>query len=85
MMTWHYGLFLSGLIGLTALLGLMTFMSARVLKHLQPTQNLLLLPGENHMRLGVIGICLGLSWLSGLPAELRQAIMADNAQTLYKL
>lgn len=52
---------------LTALVSLGAFVSARVLHHLPPQQNLLLLPSENIARLVFIAGCLLLGLWSGLP------------------
>jgi membrane protease YdiL (CAAX protease family) len=54
---------------LTLLLAWVTYRSHLLLKEFQPSFNLLLAPAELIVRLLLIGLCLGLAWLSGLPAE----------------
>jgi len=53
---------------LTLLLAWLTYRSHILLQEFQPTFNLLLSPFEFAGRLVLIGICLLLAWLSGLPA-----------------
>ncbi len=53
---------------LTALLAWVTYRSHMLLKEFQPDFNLLLSPAETGVRLGLVGFCLFLAWLSGLPA-----------------
>ncbi|MFQ5577468.1 MAG: hypothetical protein ACE5G8_10835, partial [Anaerolineae bacterium] len=64
----NYRLFVLSALGLTAFIGYGTFATARLLQHWRPGRNLLLLPGENLLRLGLIVICLALGRLSGLDA-----------------
>lgn len=65
-MTLRYWLFASCTLLLVGLLGYNTYVSARLLRSWRPTTNLLLLPGENLLRLALIVLCLGLGWGSGL-------------------
>lgn len=65
-MTWRYWLFAGGTLLLVVFLGYNTYLSARLLRTWRPTGNLLLLPAENLLRLGLILLCLGLGWASGL-------------------
>jgi membrane protease YdiL (CAAX protease family) len=66
-----YWLFVAGTLALTALIGYNTYLSAQLLRRWRPAQNLLLLPAENLLRLLLIGLCIGLGWLSGLePGQL---------------
>lgn len=53
---------------LTLLLAWVTYRSHLLLKKFQPPFNLLLSPPESLLRLLLVGLCLGLAWLSGLPA-----------------
>ena len=53
---------------LTTLLGWVTYRSHLLLKEFQPDFNLLLSLPEFLVRLLLVGICLFLAWLSGLPA-----------------
>ena len=53
---------------LTAFLGWVTYQSHLLLKKFQPDFNLLLSPAESAIRLLLVGLCLLLAWLSGLPA-----------------
>ena len=62
----RYWFFVGGVLLLTAFVGYGTFATARLLKHWQPDRNLLLLPAENVMRLILVGVCIGLGYLSGL-------------------
>ncbi len=65
-MAQNYWLFVAGTLALTAFLSYNTYLSAQLLRHWRPTQNLILLPSENLLRLGLIALCVGLGWLSGL-------------------
>jgi membrane protease YdiL (CAAX protease family) len=58
----------AGILLLTALLSWITYRSHLLLKEFQPDVNLLLSLPELVLRLGLVGICLGLAWLSGLSA-----------------
>jgi hypothetical protein len=53
---------------LTLLLAWVTYRSHLLLKEFQPPFNLLLSPPESLLRLLLVGLCLSLAWLSGLPA-----------------
>jgi membrane protease YdiL (CAAX protease family) len=53
---------------LTLLLAWITYRSHLLLKEFQPSFNLLLAPAELMVRLLLVVLCLGLAWLSGLPA-----------------
>ncbi len=66
-MTYSYWLFVAATLALTAAIGYNTYLSAQLLRRWRPTRNLLLMPGENLLRLALIGLCIGLGWLSGLP------------------
>ena len=68
-MTWQYLLFNALTLLITALIGYGTFMTARLLRHWQPQENVLLLPAENVLRATVLVICFLLGRGSGLPAE----------------
>jgi membrane protease YdiL (CAAX protease family) len=68
-MTQNYWLFVAGTLILTAFLSYNTYLSAQLLRYWRPTQNLILLPSENLLRLGLIALCIGLGWLSGLSYE----------------
>ena len=54
---------------LTAFLGWVTYQSNLLLKSYQPNFNLLLSPPEFFVRVLLVGACLFLAWLSGLPAD----------------
>lgn len=54
---------------LSLLLTWLTYRSYLLLKEFQPPFNLLLSPAELVARLLLVGLCLGLAWLSGLPAS----------------
>jgi membrane protease YdiL (CAAX protease family) len=62
----RYWLFLAGVLVLTAGIGYNTYLSAQLLQRWRPDRNLLLLPAETLLRLALIGVCIGLGWLSGL-------------------
>ena len=62
----RYWLFVAGALVLAAVIAYNTFLSGQLLRRWRPTRNLLLLPGENLLRLVLILVCLGLGWLSGL-------------------
>jgi membrane protease YdiL (CAAX protease family) len=53
---------------LTAFLAWMTYQSNLLLKRFQPDFNLLLSPLETIVRVILVGVCLLLAWLTGLPA-----------------
>lgn len=69
-MTVRYAVFVVLTLGLTAFLGYSTFATARLLKTWRPDYNVLLLPAENIVRIGLILLCLGLGWLSGVAPSL---------------
>lgn len=69
-MTIRYAVFVILTLGLTGFLGYSTFATARLLKTWRPDHNVLLLPAENMARIGLVGLCLGLGWLSGLSRPL---------------
>jgi membrane protease YdiL (CAAX protease family) len=54
---------------LTILLAWLTYRSHMLLKSFQPSFNLLLSLPESIVRLVLVGLCLALAWLSGLPAS----------------
>jgi membrane protease YdiL (CAAX protease family) len=61
--------FVAGTLALTAFLAWATYRSAQVLRQMQVDFNLLLLPAENLLRVGLVVACLLLGWASGLPHE----------------
>ncbi|MBM3128127.1 MAG: CPBP family intramembrane metalloprotease [Chloroflexi bacterium] len=58
-------LFTLGTLLLLAFLAWGTWRTALALREMTPDFNLLLLPAENLLRVGLIGVCLGLAWISG--------------------
>lgn len=66
-MTISFWLFIFLTLALVAFIGYGTYATARLLRTWQPERNLLLLPAENLLRLVLIGVCLILGMLSGLP------------------
>ena len=64
-----YWLFAVGTFLFTAFISYGTYRTAQLLKHWRPSQNILLHPLENLARLGMIALCFGLGWLSGLSRE----------------
>ncbi len=64
-----FTLFVAGTLALTAFLSWATYRSAQVLRQMQVDFNLLLLPAENLLRVGLVIACLILSWASGLPRQ----------------
>jgi membrane protease YdiL (CAAX protease family) len=64
-----YWLFVAGVLLFTAFISYGTYRTAQLLKHWRPPQNILLHPLENLARLGMIALCLGLGWLSGLSRQ----------------
>jgi membrane protease YdiL (CAAX protease family) len=62
----RYWLFVAGALLLAVVIAYNTVLSGQLLRRWHPTRNLLLLPGENLLRLVLILICWGLGWLSGL-------------------
>ena len=75
--------FVAGTLALTAFIALATYRSAQVLRQMQVDFNLLLLPAENLLRVGLVVACLILGWASGLPREqlgwISRAPLADLA------
>ena len=61
--------FVAGTLALTAFITWATYRSAQVLRQMQVDFNLLLLPAENLLRVGLVVACLILGWASGLPRE----------------
>jgi membrane protease YdiL (CAAX protease family) len=61
--------FLAGTLALTAFAAWATYRSALMLKYTEVDFNLLLLPAENLLRVGLVLICLILGWVSGLPRQ----------------
>ena len=61
--------FVAGTLTLTVFVAWATHRSALMLKQAQVDFNLLLLPAENLLRVGLIVICLILGWVSGLPRQ----------------
>jgi len=72
----------AGIISLSILLAWVTYRSHLLLKHYQPEFNLLLAPPEFVLRLGLVGLCLLLVWLSGLPASQFGLIVERPVQTI---
>ena len=68
-MDWRYALFAGLTLLITAIVGYGSYKTARLLRHWQPQENLLLLPAENVLRGIILVICLLLGRGSGLPAE----------------
>lgn len=66
-MTINFWLFTLLTLALVALIGYGTYATARLLREWQPDRNLLLLPAENLLRLVLIGVCVILGYLSGVP------------------
>ncbi|MCI0478499.1 MAG: CPBP family intramembrane metalloprotease [Anaerolineales bacterium] len=58
-------IFLFGTLLLLAFLAWGTWRTAQALRDFTPDFNLLLLPAENILRVGLIGVCLGLAYFSG--------------------
>jgi membrane protease YdiL (CAAX protease family) len=62
--------FVAGTLTLTVFVSWATYRSALMLQQLQEVDiNLLLLPAENVLRVGLVVACLILGWVSGLPRE----------------
>ncbi len=78
-----FTLFVAGTLALTAFIAWATYRSAQVLRQMQVDFNLLLLPAENLLRIGIVVVCLILGWASGLPREqfgwISRAPLADLA------
>lgn len=54
---------------LTLILAIVTYQSNQLLKQFQPEFNLLLSVPENLVRIGLVGVCLLLAWMSGLSRQ----------------
>ena len=63
----RYWTFVAFTLALTSGVAFVTYRTAQLLRRWQPDRNLLLLPGENIVRLLLIATCIGLGLLSGLP------------------
>jgi membrane protease YdiL (CAAX protease family) len=61
--------FVAGTLTLTVFVSSATHRSAVMLKQAELDFNLLLLPAENLLRVGLVVICLVLGWISGLPRQ----------------
>lgn len=61
--------FVVGTLTLTGFIAWATHRSAKMLQQVEVDFNLLLLPIENLLRLGLVVVCLALGWISGLPRE----------------
>jgi hypothetical protein len=61
--------FVVGALTLTGFIAWATHRSAKMLQQVEVDFNLLLLPIENLLRLGLVVACLALGWISGLPRE----------------
>lgn len=66
-MTINYWIFVLLTVCLLGFIGYGTYQTAQLLRNWQPDRNLLLMPAENLVRLGLIAFCVGLGLLSGLP------------------
>jgi membrane protease YdiL (CAAX protease family) len=64
-----FPIFVVGTLILTTLIAWATYHSAQMLKQVEVDFNLLLLPAENLLRVGLIVVCLILGWVSGLPRQ----------------
>lgn len=62
-------IFVAGTLILTAFIAWATYRSAQMLKQIEVDFNLLLLPAENLMRVGLIVTCLVLGYISGVSRE----------------
>lgn len=79
-----YWLFVGLTLALTGFLGYATFSTARLLQSWRPQGNLMLLPGENLLRLGMIGACWVLGRLSGLePGLLGWGVEGWSSQLVW--
>jgi membrane protease YdiL (CAAX protease family) len=61
--------FVAGTLILTAFIAWATYRSAQILKGMEVAFNLLLLPAENLLRVGLVAVCFILGWASGLPGQ----------------
>jgi membrane protease YdiL (CAAX protease family) len=63
-------LLVAGTLTLTVFVSWATYRSAQILQQLEEVEaNLLLLPAENLLRVGLVVACLVLGWVSGLPRQ----------------
>lgn len=82
-MTWTWLTFTRlAVIFLTVFLAWITYRSHLLLKQFQPDFNLLLSPVESAARLVLVGVCLGLAWLSGLPPAQLGLAAANPVQAI---
>src|SRR5438105_6700519 len=63
-----YFLFVAGTLLLLTGLAWVTYQSGRLLRSIPLHENLLLAPLENAVKAGLVGVCLALGLISGLPA-----------------
>ncbi|MCE7983597.1 MAG: CPBP family intramembrane metalloprotease [Caldilinea sp. CFX5] len=83
-MTINFWLFALLTLALVAFIGYGTYTTARLLRHWRPDRNLLLLPAENLLRLVLIGVCIILGFLSGLPpSQLGWSLSPIGPQVLW--
>lgn len=82
-MTINFWLFTLLTLALVAFIGYGTYTTARLLRTWRPDRNLLLLPAENLLRLVLIGVCLILGMLSGLPPSQLGWSFAQVGQQLW--
>src|ERR1043165_532554 len=66
LMPTRYWLFVSLMLRLVSIVSYGVYTTNRLLRTWQPDRNLLLLPGENLLRLVLVGFCLLLGFISGL-------------------
>lgn len=62
---------------LTLILALITHQSNQLLKQVQPEFNLLLSLPENLLRIGLVGVCLLLAWMSGMSRRQLGLVMVN--------
>jgi len=80
----NFWIFAGLTLALVAFISYGTYMTARLLRIWQPDRNLLLLPAENLVRLVILGLCLVLGLLSGVPAtQLGWVFPAPGRQLLW--
>jgi membrane protease YdiL (CAAX protease family) len=70
------------ILGLTLFLGWVTYRSHLILREFQPSFNLLLSPAETVGRVLLVGLCLFLVWLSGLPAAQLGLLVSAPLRTI---
>jgi membrane protease YdiL (CAAX protease family) len=80
----QYSVFVVMTLAMTAAVGLVAIRTGQLLQRWQPDRNLLLLPGENLVRLLLIAICIGLGLLSGLPPEMLGWTLAQWPDALFR-